>query len=175
MHQIASKLRLRLPPQIDFDDLEAAGRLGLAHAAARFDPARGISFGAFARRRVLGAMIDHLRSTDMLSRDDRKRHRDGGLPFFVLQLRLIDETDDGIAEPASVEPTPAEWLQRTHVCRQVQRAIGRLPHRERYVIRQHFYRGRALRAIGLDLGVGEARTSQLKQRALERLRYWLAS
>lgn len=55
------------------DDLASAGFLGLVLAAKSFDPAQGVPFGAFARRRVLGAIADEMRSADWATRNARKR------------------------------------------------------------------------------------------------------
>jgi RNA polymerase sigma factor FliA len=58
------------------DELASAGALGLVLAADSFDPAQGVPFGAFARRRVLGAIADEMRSADWASRSTRRRIRD---------------------------------------------------------------------------------------------------
>ncbi len=42
------------------DELASAGALGLVLAADSFDPAQGVPFGAFARRRILGAIADEI-------------------------------------------------------------------------------------------------------------------
>lgn len=44
------------------DDFQSAAFLGLVEAAQAFDPNRGVSFATFARRRVMGALIDAQRS-----------------------------------------------------------------------------------------------------------------
>ncbi|RIX30275.1 sigma-70 family RNA polymerase sigma factor [Amnibacterium setariae] len=58
------------------DELASAGALGLVLAAESFDPAQGVPFGAFARRRVLGAIADEMRSADWASRTARRRIKD---------------------------------------------------------------------------------------------------
>ncbi len=55
------------------DDLASAGALGLVMAAETFDPAQGVPFGAFARRRVLGAIADEMRAADWATRAARQR------------------------------------------------------------------------------------------------------
>ncbi len=55
------------------DDLASAGALGLILAADTFDPAQGVPFGAFARRRVLGAIADEMRAADWATRTARRR------------------------------------------------------------------------------------------------------
>lgn len=55
------------------DDLASAGALALVQSADAFDPELGVPFGAFARRRILGAFADELRSADWATRGARKR------------------------------------------------------------------------------------------------------
>lgn len=55
------------------EELAAAGALALVTAADAFDPALGVPFGAYARRRILGAFADEMRSMDWASRGIRRR------------------------------------------------------------------------------------------------------
>jgi RNA polymerase sigma factor for flagellar operon FliA len=55
------------------DDLASAGSVGLITAAEAFNPELGIPFGAFARKRILGAFADEMRSADWATRSARKR------------------------------------------------------------------------------------------------------
>lgn len=65
----------RVPVSIELDDLISAGCEGLLTAVQRFDPQRGLSFGAFARHRVRGAILDELRGLDPVSRRGRQSLR----------------------------------------------------------------------------------------------------
>ena len=49
--------------QVLFSELEALGLRTLEEQARSYDPTLGVPFGAYARHRVRGAMIDHIRST----------------------------------------------------------------------------------------------------------------
>lgn len=55
------------------DDLASAASLGLVLAAESFDPDRGVPFGAYARRRITGAIADEMRSADWATRTMRTR------------------------------------------------------------------------------------------------------
>ncbi|MCW4385743.1 sigma-70 family RNA polymerase sigma factor [Salinibacterium sp. SYSU T00001] len=55
------------------DDLASAGAVGLITAAESFKPELGIPFGAYARKRILGAFSDEMRSEDWASRGTRRR------------------------------------------------------------------------------------------------------
>ncbi|WP_322787067.1 sigma-70 family RNA polymerase sigma factor [Pseudarthrobacter chlorophenolicus] len=55
------------------DDLASVGSIALITSADSFDPAMGVPFGAFARRRIIGAFADEMRSQDWATRSARKR------------------------------------------------------------------------------------------------------
>jgi len=58
------------------DDLASAGSLALVTSADAFDPDLGVPFGAFARRRIIGAFADEMRSNDWATRMARRRIKD---------------------------------------------------------------------------------------------------
>lgn len=55
------------------DDLASAGALALITAADAFKPEFGVPFGAFARRRIIGAFADEMRAIDWATRSARRR------------------------------------------------------------------------------------------------------
>ncbi|GAB3044036.1 hypothetical protein GCM10027052_27810 [Parafrigoribacterium mesophilum] len=55
------------------DDLASTGALALITSADSFNPALGVPFGAFARRRIVGAFADWMRSNDWAPRAARRR------------------------------------------------------------------------------------------------------
>lgn len=55
------------------DDLSSTGALALITAAEAYDPTLGVPFGAFARRRIVGAFADEMRSNDWATRSVRRR------------------------------------------------------------------------------------------------------
>ncbi len=88
----------RVPSWVDRQDLEAAGMLGLAEAARRFDSGRGIPFAAFAATRVRGAILDELRRLDTLPRQRRREVRRLAAESRRLATALGREpTDDELA------------------------------------------------------------------------------
>ncbi|MDQ1661358.1 MAG: polymerase sigma factor FliA, partial [Blastococcus sp.] len=66
----------RKATHVSRDDLASAGALGLLLAADTYDPSLGVPFGAFARRRILGAIADEMRAADWASRTTRRRIKD---------------------------------------------------------------------------------------------------
>jgi RNA polymerase sigma factor for flagellar operon FliA len=56
----------RVKQHVEFDELVALANTGLAEAAQRFDPSRGVSFQTFAWYRTQGAIYDGLRRMSQL-------------------------------------------------------------------------------------------------------------
>jgi len=52
----------------------------------------------------------------------------------------------------------------------LQQAVSNLPERERIIVQLYYIESRSLKTIGRALGISESRASQLRQRALRRLR-----
>lgn len=65
------------------DDLASAGSLALITSADAFDASLGVPFGAFARRRIIGAFADEMRSNDWATRMARRR---------IKETRNVQET-----------------------------------------------------------------------------------
>lgn len=72
---IAGRMALRLPPNVEVDDLVSAGTLGLIDALDKFDASKGITFRAYSEFRIRGAMLDELRAQDWISRSLRKKYK----------------------------------------------------------------------------------------------------
>lgn len=68
----AARLKMRIPPHIEIDDLVSSGVVGLLDALERFDASRGIKFRTYAEFRIRGAMLDHLREMDWFPRSARR-------------------------------------------------------------------------------------------------------
>jgi RNA polymerase sigma factor for flagellar operon FliA len=72
---IAIRVHENLPVYVELDDLVHAGVLGLFDAVERYDASKNVSFQAYAKHRIKGAMLDSLRQLDWASRDLRKRQK----------------------------------------------------------------------------------------------------
>lgn len=70
---IAQKIAIRLPPNIEIDDLISAGVIGLMDAIDKYDPTRDNKFKTYAEFRVRGAILDELRSQDWVPRSVRDK------------------------------------------------------------------------------------------------------
>lgn len=75
VRRVASQLAMKLPANVEIDDLVQAGMIGLFDALSRFETGHGAQFETFATQRIRGAMIDELRASDWVSRSTRKNQR----------------------------------------------------------------------------------------------------
>ncbi|MDI3340330.1 MAG: FliA/WhiG family RNA polymerase sigma factor [Sphaerobacter sp.] len=72
---VVDRLRIALSAALDRDDLLGYGTIGLIEAIDRFDPSRGVKFETYAILRIRGAIIDAVRSLDLVPRSARQRAR----------------------------------------------------------------------------------------------------
>ncbi len=70
---VASKIAARLPASVELDDLISAGIVGLIDAIDKFDESKSNSFRKYAEIRIRGAILDELRSMDLVSRAMRRQ------------------------------------------------------------------------------------------------------
>ena len=61
---LAQRLKKRLPPSIELNELISSGTLGLMEALGKFRPDLGIKFDTYAENRIYGSMLDELRHQD---------------------------------------------------------------------------------------------------------------
>ena len=95
----------------------------------------------------------------------------------VLSLEsLADMTVNGatekLTEMADDDPgiDPHTATQREFLRRQLLQAIEGLPEREREIVRLYYIESRSLKSIGRAMAISESRASQLRHRAIRRLR-----
>ena len=100
---LASRLAQRIPSHIELSELVSVGMMGLVEAARRYQPALGVPFDAFARRRVHGAMVDSLRGMDWAPRSVRRMRREVDSAISKVRHEINREpTDLEIAQALSV-------------------------------------------------------------------------
>ena len=93
---MAFRLKERLPSSIDFCDLSAIGTEELVKLARRYDSKQNDSFWGYAKTRVYGAMLDYLRSLDMVSRSNRKLIK-------MIDRAITDHMAKNEEEPSNAE------------------------------------------------------------------------
>lgn len=75
VRSVLGRLAMTLPEQVDHDDLNSAGLVGLLQALRNYDPSSGTSFETYARVRIRGAMLDELRRMDWVPRTVHEKAR----------------------------------------------------------------------------------------------------
>jgi len=98
------RLKERLPSSIDYMDLCAIGTEELVKLARRYDEAQNDSFWGYAKTRVYGAMLDYLRSLDVVSRASRRliKEIDVAIEHYLAE-HDSEPTNKELAEILSVE------------------------------------------------------------------------
>jgi len=85
---IARRIHERLPRHVPFEDLVHAGVIGLIDALHKFDQAKHVQFGSYAKFRIRGAILDSLREMDWSPRDLRRKARRLEEANHALRARL---------------------------------------------------------------------------------------
>lgn len=144
---IAGNISKRLPRHLDMRDIHQDARLGLVKAAAAYDVRKNVPFGAYARRRIHGAVVDGLRRDDHLTRSARARARADGGEALEHPLSLIDP--DRIA---GVLLEPDQFAVGSERESLLAAAIETLPERLQALLRIYHYGGKTMREIGRGIG-----------------------
>lgn len=93
---IAQKIAIRLPPNIELDDLISSGVIGLMDAIEKYDPSRDNTFKTYAEFRIRGAILDELRAQDWVPRSVRDK------------AKLLDRTMVNLEAELGRAPTDEE-------------------------------------------------------------------
>ena len=76
VRRLANHMMVKLPANVQVDDLIQVGLIGLSEALTRYEATQGVQFETFATQRIRGAMLDELRSNDWMSRGSRKSQKE---------------------------------------------------------------------------------------------------
>ncbi len=194
---VLSSITSNLPANVDKDNLNAAGLLGLTEAAHSFDESRGVNFKSFAFPRIRGAVIDELRRISplpqkMMSRVKLVRDAIEWLTPPVTPEAIadatgltVDEVEDAFAAMKVSMPQgwdeiggfavtqvdgPDAQVEKKELVEQLADAIEQLPNRERMVLTMYYMESMLLKEIGVVLGISESRTSRVLASAEFRLK-----
>jgi RNA polymerase sigma factor for flagellar operon FliA len=85
--KLARRLK-RLVPTFDLDDLVGDGSVGLIRAVDSFDPLRGPQLDDYARRLIVGAMLNGIRRMDPVSERARRIVRDAENVRYTLAASI---------------------------------------------------------------------------------------
>ncbi len=96
---IAQKIAIRLPSNIELDDLISSGVIGLMDAIEKYDPSRDNTFKTYAEFRIRGAILDELRAQDWVPRSVRDKAKLLDRTLVKLEADLgRNATDEEVAE-----------------------------------------------------------------------------
>jgi len=167
------------------DDLIQEGLMGAMEAARTFDPRVGVKFETFAWRRVRGRMKDHLRELDFLPRCERQRAaKEGSEVGRVVSVEAVGWTggrwgDDCMTafdrgklrfDPPHHDPEPSDGAEAEFAAWVRREYPGRASPDQIRVLAAYYVRGKRLTEIGLELGVGQSRASQLLTGAMSAIK-----
>ena len=115
---IAQKIAVRLPSNIELDDLISAGVIGLMDAIEKYDSSRDNKFKTYAEFRVRGAILDELRSQDWVPRSIRDKAKILDKTMVNLEQELgRSPTDEEVAKALQI--TMEEFHELVHQVRPV--------------------------------------------------------
>src|ERR1035438_1703584 len=100
---IAQKIAVRLPSNIELDDLISSGVIGLMDAIEKYDPTRDNKFKTYAEFRIRGAILDELRAQDWVPRSVRDKAKLLDRTYAALEQQFgRPATDEEAAEELKV-------------------------------------------------------------------------
>jgi RNA polymerase sigma factor for flagellar operon FliA len=169
---VARRVARRLPRAVALEDLISAGTIGLLNATERFDPSRAVPFAPYAKIRIRGAILDHLRAMDWLPRTTRTAVKAGDSTTAVVSVE--DVRADGFDSFEMETPSPSASLERREQVKKLSAAVSRLRLRNRQILALYYVEELTLKQIGEIFGVSESRVCQLHTEAVQCLRRELA-
>jgi len=193
------RLKERLPSSIDYMDLSAIGTEELIKLARRYDEKLNDNFWGYAKKRVYGAMLDYLRSLDILSRASRKLVK--AINYAVEEYRVENDdepTDEQLAEmldesiekihdariASSIytvmplhdqlqvgdEGAALAVVEREELVLVIQKVLSSYSQREQMIIQLYYFEELTLKEISEILNITESRISQIHKSVLQKIK-----
>ena len=172
IHRCAMKLYAtvggdRNPLGAEYDDMVQIAPLGLYGACMAYDPEKGFKLLSYLWRQMMGVFRDQYRPyrndvmKEALCGDEI--NPDGGEGYT-----LLDSMPDEQAQRALDDVEGAIYQQQSRAA--LERALDELPQeRTANAIRQNYFEGQGLKAVGKQLGVSTERARQIIQRGIATL------
>lgn len=204
LRAMAFRLKERLPSSIDVNDLISIGVEEMIKLSRKYDKEQNDSFWGYVKKRVNGAMLDYLRSLDVLSRNNRKIVKELDLlideyyqehecepddEYLAKALNLdIDKIKEArIALEISYvlpleeqincycEDSTLDRIERESLLEKVSEVLSQLKEREQLIVQLYYYEELSLKEISEILDISESRISQIHKKLLKKLRERLTS
>jgi len=195
---MAYRLKERLPPSIEFDDLVSIGAEELIKLARRYDKQQNDSFWGYGKTRVYGAMLDYLRSLDIVSRANRKliktideavqRYVDahGVEPDNAWIAAQVGESEEKVKEARRVaaiynvlplddhlegtQKETFETIEQEELIEKILVILKTLPKRDQMIMQMYYFDELTYREISEILDITPSRISQVHKRVIEKIR-----
>jgi RNA polymerase sigma factor for flagellar operon FliA len=201
--QVARKFARHLPSHVELDDLVGAGALGLVMAVRNHLDEPRPCLIRLAEHRIRGAILDHLRSTDPLTRRQRaavsamakvtaRRQREGA-PSDIesvanemgMSVKRAERIRNRLAtvqmvalegcEPAATTQSPLDRIDSHQARARVAAALATLPPRMQTLLSLYYREELTYSEIARVLGISRSRISQLHTQAMTLLRTRLSA
>jgi RNA polymerase sigma factor for flagellar operon FliA len=193
------RLKERLPSSIDYMDLCAIGTEELVKLARRYDEGQNDSFWGYAKTRVYGAMLDYLRSLDVVSRASRRliKEIDGAVEHYLAEndneptnkelavILGIEEEKIHDARIASdiytvlplddqlgneYECGTLERMEHEDLVDAIKEVLMGFETREQMIIQLYYFEELTLKEISEIVNITESRISQIHKSVIRRIR-----
>jgi len=196
---MAFRLKERLPSSIDFSDLSAIGTEELIKLARRYDEKLNDNFWGYAKKRVYGAMLDYLRSLDILSRASRKLVK--AIDYAVEEYLLKNDCEPTDAELSEILDEPIEKVhdariastiytvmplhdqlqvgdegaalarvEKDELVEVIKKILSSYKEREQMIIQLYYFEELTLKEISAVLDITESRISQIHKSVIQKIK-----
>ena len=196
---MAFRLKERLPSSVDFLDLSAIGTEELIKLARRYDETLNDSFWGYAKKRVYGAMLDYLRSLDILSRASRKLVK--AINYAVEEYRVTHDEEPTDEELSEILEEPIEKvhdariastiytvmplseqlqvgdegaalakIEKDQLVDVIKTVLASYKEREQVIIQLYYFEELTLREISEVLNITESRISQIHKSVIQKIK-----
>lgn len=196
---MAFRLKERLPSSVDYMDLNAIGTEELIKIARRYDETINDSFWGYAKKRVYGAMLDYLRSLDVLSRANRKlvKEIDKAIDEYLNEhdeepsdeelADILGESVEKIHDAriaSSIytvmpiddhlqigdEGATLKKIEQDELVEVIKKVLIDFKEREQMVIQLYYFEELTLKEISEIMGITESRISQIHKAVIKKIR-----
>ena len=196
---MAFRLKERLPSSVDFSDLSAIGTEELIKLARRYDDTLNDNFWGYAKKRVYGAMLDYLRSLDVVSRANRKLIKaiDYAVEEYIIEhdteptdeelAQILDESVEKVHEArvaSSIytvmplhdqlqvgdEGAALAAVEREELVNVIKNILASYNEREQLIIQLYYFEELTLKEISEILNITESRISQIHKSVIHKIK-----
>lgn len=196
---MAYRVKERVPSSVDTNDLISIGTEELIKLARRYDSSLNDSFWGYAKTRVNGAMLDYLRSLDVVSRASRKLIKaiDHETSKYFNEFQeepsneyladVLHEEIDKIREAkiasdiyllvpideqynAIEQENILEKLEQEELMEVIHKVLKDFAEREQLIIQLYFFEELSLNEIKEILNITESRISQITKEVVKKIR-----